>query len=401
MTSPENPVPPPETPTPGDIEAALTELRAQMAAPAPTPAPAPDEPKARAAIWVGGAALLIGAVLGGGGASFLLGYLGVGQERAAPQVAGVQPAELEAVLEAQTIAAAKTSADLISRLDGAEARLQALETKSAAPVAESAAAADLAATEVALNALAERVALLETRLSEAARQPAQAAPTSPETVGEIAALKSALADVTARLGTLERVAPAGDLIASLDGRVTALETADPGRASRQAALALIVARLGDAAAEGRPFAAELAALKAAAPAIDVSPFAPYADKGLPTVAVLAANLDAIDGAVREGADFDRGGDWLDRMWRGLGRLITVREDGLAEGREPEDHLARARYHAGRGDLANARAEMDRLSGAARGAAAPWLADAGARLALDAALGALTETILADLARPVQ
>ena len=103
--------------------------------------------------------------------------------------------------------------------------------------------------------------------------------------------------------------------------------------------------------------------------------------------------------MRDGADYDRGGDWFDRFWRGLGRLITVRQDGLAEGMEPEDHLARAEYHAGRGDLANAYAEMDRLTGAARGAAAPWIAQAGARLALDTALAKLTDAILADLARP--
>jgi hypothetical protein len=407
VTNPDNPDPPPETPTPGDIEAALSDLRAQLSAPA-APAPPEPEPAALAEPRSSGRAgtaalLLVAALLGGGVATVIPGVLGMAQGGEDDDRRRIEALEsrLGQIATGQSDAVAtQTFADLKANLGGLDVRLRALEQASVAAPANGDGGTEIAAAQVALNALAERVAGLERRLTEVGQQTPQAPPApSPEVASEIAALKAALGDVAARLGTLERVAPAGDLIASIDGRVSALEAADPGRASRQAALALIVARLSGTAASGRPYAAELAALKSAAPAVDVTAFAPYADKGLPTVARLAEQLNAIDGAVRDGADFDRGGDWFDRVWRGFGRLITVHEDGLADGREPEDHLARAQYHAGRGDLSNARAEMDQLTGAARGAAAMWLADAGARLALDTALDELTAKILSDLARP--
>lgn len=393
-----------DTPTPGDIEAALSDLRAQIGAAEPPPpsVPPPAADDSRGQGWGGIAALLVAAaLLGGGAASVLPGLVGMapqGEEDARRRIEALETRVGGLAAGQSGEAAAQSFADLKAHLDGLDVRLRALEQASAAPRSDDG-AAGIAAAQVALNALGERIVTLENRLAQLEQQPAGPATPAPETLGEIAALKSAVAELATRLGTLERVAPAGDLIASIDGRVTALEQADPGRASRQAALALIVARLGDAAAAGRPFAAELAALKQAAPAVDVTAFEPYASHGLPTVANLAEQLNALDGAVRDGADYDRGGDWFDRLWRGFGRLITVRHDGMAEGMEPEDHLARAEYHAGRGDLPNAYAEMDSLKGSARGAAAPWLALAGARLSLDGALAKLTETILADLARP--
>ncbi len=403
--SPETPAAAQKAPTPDDIEAALSDLRAQISAPEPQPAPAAasaDEP--RGAGWGGIAALLLAAaVLGGGAASVVPGLLGMapqGQEEARRRLGDLESRIGQLAAGQSGEAAAQSFADLKAHLDGLEVRLRALEQASAQPAPSG--GDERAAAQIALNALVERVVTLENRLNDLAAQggqPVQPAGPTPETLGEIAALKTAITELTTRLGALERLAPASDLITALDGRVSALEAADPGRASRQAALALIVARLGDAAAAGRPFAAELAALKAASPATDTGAFEPYAAKGLPTIARLGEELLALDGAVRDGADYDRGGDWFDRFWRGVGRLVTVRHDGMAEGMEPEDHLARAEYHADRGDLAYAFAEMDQLSGSARGAAAPWIARAGARLALDAAVARLTDTILADLARP--
>lgn len=419
MTDPDRTEPIPETPeapTPGEIEAALSDLRAQMSAPDGAPPAAPAAvalPPASAPVpargpgWGGTAALMLAAaLLGGGAAGFLPGYLGLapaGDAETGRRI-GLLETRVGQIATGQSgTAATQSFADLRAHLDGLEVRLRALEQASARPEGEADLVA-LKAVETALGQLADRVVALESRLGQLAEQtaappPERSSEPSPETADAIASLRRDLDELERRFGTLEDIAPAGEVIASLDGRVSAIESADPGRASRQAALALIVARIGDAVAAGRPFTAELAALKAAAPALDTTPFTAYAARGLPTVATLADRLRALDRPIRDGADFDRGGDWLDRAWRGFGRLVTVRRDGLADGTEPEDHLARALYHAGRGDLAYAYAEIDRLSGAARGAAATWLAEANARLTLDAALDELTRTILADLARP--
>ncbi len=403
---------PPEAPTPGDIEAALSDLRAQIGAPeAPPVPPPPPVIQRRGPGWGASLALMLAAgVAGGVGASFLGPKPAAVRNQTPDNGAEGRIAALEdriANLPAPAPGLDEaTVSDLRADIEGLNVRLRALEAAEAATPAptatpEAGGGIDTGAMTAALADLATRLSALEARLDALPATPA--APTQPQpdpqVAADIAALKSGLTELGARLGTLEQAAPASELIASLDGRVTALEDADPGRASRQAALALIIGRLGDAAADGRPFAAELQALKAAAPATDVSAFEPYAEKGLPTIRALADALDAIDAEVRDAADYDRGGDFFDRLWRGIGGLITVRVDGLAEGREPEDHLARAQYHAKRGDLNYAYAEMDALTGSPRGAASVWLADAKARLALDTALNDLTSRILTDLARP--
>ncbi|MFT3810424.1 MAG: mitofilin family membrane protein [Micropepsaceae bacterium] len=402
---------PPEAPTPGDIEAALSDLRVQIGAPeAPPLPPPPPVVQRRGPGWGASLALMLAAgVAGGVGASFLgsgpaavrsqtpdngaEARIAALEDRLSrlPEKAGVDPAALS---------------DLAADIEGLNVRVRALEAAEAAQptpgvTPPAGAGPETAALTAALADLMSRMDALETRLNALPATPAMPLEpqADPQIAADIAALKMGLAELVTRLASLEQAAPASELIASLDGRLSALEDADPGRASRQAALALIVARLGAAADEGRPFTAELTALKAAAPATDTSAFEAYAAKGLPTVRALAEGLEAIDGAVRDAADYERGGDFFDRLWRGIGRLVTVRVDGLAEGREPEDHLARAQYHAGRGDLNYAYAEMDALTGAPRGAAAVWLADAKARLALDAGLNDLTARILADLARP--
>ena len=402
MTDIDSKDPAPEAPTPGDIEAALSDLRAQIGAPEPAPAPPPPpQVQRRGPGWGASLALMLAAgVAGGMGARYLTGSPPV-RSQLPDSGAEQRIAALEERLKSGSGASQVDEAaisDLRAAIDGIDVRLRAIEAEAAKPPVAADGGADLTAIQASLTDLATRIAVLESQASTPSPVIPPPVP-DPDIANDITRLKAGLADLAARLGTLESSAPASDLIASLDGRITALEDADPGRASRQAALALIVARLGAAAAEGRPFATELAALREAAPATDMSAFQTYAAKGLPTVRALADALEAIDGPVRDAADYERGGDFFDRAWRGLGRLITVRTDGLADGREPEDHLARAQYHVKRGDLGYAYAEMDALTGAPRGAAAVWLADAKARLALDAALSDLTTRILADLARP--
>ena len=222
---------------------------------------------------------------------------------------------------------------------------------------------------------------------------------APDTAGEIEAIRVGLAALEGRLAAVETGVPAPQLIAQLDRRISELEDTNPGRAARNAALSLVVTRLAEAADSGRPFAAELAAVKHLAPAMgDFSKVDGFAAEGLPTAAALAAQLQALDSKVRDAADADRGGDWFARFLRGMSRLIVITTDADPTGNEPEDRLVRAQRRAESGDIAQAVSELSGLSGAARQTVEPWLMAAGARLALSAAISQITGAILQDLTR---
>jgi hypothetical protein len=95
--------------------------------------------------------------------------------------------------------------------------------------------------------------------------------------------------------------------------------------------------------------------------------------------------------------------FFDGVWRkvtdGLSEAVTVRPEGEAEGDGPLERLARAERRLAAGNLAEAVAELDGLSGAAREAAAAWLDKARARLAADAAIDALAALALGRMAAP--
>ena len=414
--------PPNRGATPDEIEAALQDVRAGLAAGQVPHAPPARHEEGRRSDWLGvGAFMVAAAFLGGAAALFLPGLTGIqvnGADDARERIGALEDRIGRMAAGSSNGAAADSYRDLASRLDGLDVRVRALEATAGAAGPTAAPSPESPETETRIAALDSALADFGTRL-EAVEQglaqlaaapppaPAMPAPAAPAPdaaalaglVAEVQTLSSQLGDLATRLGAVETALPAPDLVAALDRRLSDLENADPGRAARNAALALAVSRLADAVASGRPFAAELAALSAAAPALDLAPFEPYAGTGLPTLRRLAEQLEALDPAIRAGADEDRGGDWLDWLWRGLTGLVTVRSSGEPLGDEPEDRLERARLRLADGDLAAAAGEIEWLWGRARAAADPWLASANARLALDRALAGLTAEILQDLSRP--
>jgi hypothetical protein len=215
---------------------------------------------------------------------------------------------------------------------------------------------------------------------------------------------------------------------SLATRLAALEeatTAAEARATGNAALALAVNQLQQALASQRPFAIELAALRDVAagdPAVSdqvraaTDALAGRAENGLPTLIELRARFpqiarDVVAGARAESAAAavanaapGTGGDtvatpgWLDSAMTKLSELVSVRPvGGDVEGDDAAAHAARAEAALAKGDLAGAVAELDALDGKAAEAAAPWLADARARLDAETAIGTLQSLAVARLA----
>jgi hypothetical protein len=427
---------PPRSATPDDIEAALSDLRADLGVPPPDddasehepPDPGPVAPKTaaekqvnkqaerRRRSWLGqGMLLIIAAGIGGGVTLMAPGLLGVTPP--AGQDAQQRFDEIDARiarLSAATGGAAAEAAyrDLAAKVAGLERRLGALELRPAAAPATpgGSVAQDGALTErvggleAGLAGLGQRLSALEERIAAIATPPpptgAPAVAAGPDVAAvtvELQALQDGLSALEARLVAVETGVPARELVTQLDRRISELEDTNPGRAARNATMSLVLTRLAEAADSGRPFSAELAALKQIAPAMaDLSAVEPFAASGLPPAAALAAQLQGLDAAVRDAADADRGGDWLTQFLRSLSRLIVITTDADPVGDEPEDRLVRAQRRAAAGDIGQAVAELEGLSGSARQTVEPWLAAALARLALSAAIGQITNAILRDL-----
>ncbi len=405
----------PNNATPEDIEAALQTLRSSVDAPPPPPSDDPPPRKRRRRPnWGRLIALMILAAVAGAIAVLFIPALNQ-RQAGADNIARGRIAELETRLDRLATELARDDArkalrDTAARLDALAGRIGALEKRPAPQdaAAEAVPLSRLVALEAQVAAIRTALAALETKAS-GAPAPQPSAPAAPPEPGAVPlpmqpapppdGMQDELAALDRRIGAIEDSLPAPETFADYDSRLTELEAAEPAVSQRNAALALIVARLSQAVAEGRPFTLELAALQNAAPGlIDAAALQPYADRGLPPVSVLAARLEALDGDIRSAADEDRGGDWTDRLWRGITGMVVVRTDGEVEGNEPEDRLERAIWRARAGDLRAAANEIGTLTGRAGEAAAVWLGDARARLAVEDALGAASNTILQDLAR---
>jgi hypothetical protein len=194
---------------------------------------------------------------------------------------------------------------------------------------------------------------------------------------------------------METAAPAR--VDALEGRVQRLES-NQARDLDAAAAALAAASLSDAAAQPRPFLAELAAFQRLLPnSPDARALAPLATLGAPTRAALAADLAEIAGRVSVAAKAPaRNASFMAQLAYAVSRVVSVRRvDSAASG--SDGALARAQRLAGDGDLEGAVAVLDTLPGGARGPLEGWRARAQRRIDIDAHVAGLRAQAGADLA----
>jgi hypothetical protein len=193
-------------------------------------------------------------------------------------------------------------------------------------------------------------------------------------------------------------APAED-VARLDGRVTALETAQQSVADAAAA-GLAVSTLAEAASESRPFAEALAGLQRVLPASpSLRALEPLARLGAPTRAGLAVQFGNLAGraasaARNPGAD----ADLFARIRYALSSIVSIRHVGSLKGSTPDAILARAQVLLDEGDVEGAVAALGALPDPAREVLAPWFAAANRRIEIDRHVASVRADALAALSR---
>ena len=368
----------PTTPTPAN----RPETPAEVANPAETPNPAdgvtdadiaepavePETGKGRG--WVPVAASLVLVALAAIAAVVWSEWRRLDVDQPPPPSIGAAPA-------APPEAVAELQAELAATRD----RLHALEARLAQP----APAADLSPLEERLGQ------------TEAAVKALQAQPQVPaKLVEEVEALGKQVAE-------LRRTSADAAAVLRLADRVEKVETGFremQARRSSAAALLLAVGQLREALSAAMPYDSEWRSLKALAGsdaeiAAALDALKPRALVGIPTLPTLTARLNAQAPAIVRAEILPEQQGWWRQTLDRLTSLVTIeREDGAAAGTSPAAILARAQAALASGDLAQAVAEMEGLSGGSAEAAAPWIADAKARLAAGKAVSDLTAHVVA-------
>jgi hypothetical protein len=251
-------------------------------------------------------------------------------------------------------------------------------------------------------------------------QPQPAAPATPDLA--MAALKTQVSQNAAmlqqlgqRLATLEAKAPPpppdlwpiqqhlavldksiADLtqsVAALDKTAAARPAADP----KNTAIALVLLQIHDAIDIGHPFSAEYQALVALAHGdTDITaaaaPLAGPAASGVASRSVLAERLRQLAPQIATAKPPPKPG-WKSQIVAQLRSLVTIRRIEGGEQTPAETAVSSARQAMASGDLAGAVDALDRLDGASRETAQPWLQMAKQRLAVETALRQV-ETALA-------
>ena len=268
---------------------------------------------------------------------------------------------------------------LRTQLSATGARLAGLEARLAQqPGAAAGDDARLAALEQGLRAIGSQPAL-----------PSSLAGDVETLTKQVADLRKTAADAATMLRLADRLDQADAAIRDLKAH-----------RSSAAALLLATSQLREAVNLGMSFDAELRSVGVLAgtdgeiaPVLDA--LKDRAAVGIAPRAVLGERFAALALVVLRAEILPEGEGWWRRVLERMLSLITIRrEDGSPAGASTAAVLARAQAALARGDLAAAVAEVQSLSNGPAAAAAPWLAEAQARLGADKALSELTAHALA-------
>lgn len=394
---------------------------APWSAPEPEPRPQPrPEPKVEPRVEPAPPPPAPSRQRGGGAVAFLallagLGGLGMGA-LALHRSGGIVPAFTElaggpaaedpraaeiGVLRAQLAElAARPAANpaLAAEIDRLSRTVAALESRPASEGTVAAVPADPAQPYPAqpapdLAPLADRLSALEARL---AALPEGADPGAVQRlVEDVTELRSTT------LVTAQNVQSLAQRLEQVQGAVASLQAESGGAEG----LALVVAagQLHTTLLTGRPFARELEAVRALAAedpefAEALAALEPRAAEGLTPAVALKERFDRLAGEILRADRQRTDASWGEQALGRIASLVTVRRSsGEVAGSGTDAIVARAQNALEHGDLKLAASELEALEGPAAEVAAPWLAEARARVAAETAAAALAQRAVAMLA----
>ena len=293
----------------------------------------------------------------------------------------------------------------VDDLTGRIARLETVIATPRPPVTDPAVANRIATLEGDLKALGERVGVLGRRNDDIAAIAGEARTRADAAAAAVAELKKTPAGapavqpaeietLTNRIAALERAAKAME--AQLGARASSESGTD-----RSLRLVVVASTLNAAVDRGTPFAAELAAAKAAAPdPKGLAALEPFAASGVPSAAALARELTALMPALTKTVGTaPRESGILDRLKANAERIVRVRPIDEVTGDDPVAVVRRIEIRAEQGNLNGAMAEIAKLPEPARALTKEWVARLEARNAAVEASQRFSAAALASIAKP--
>jgi hypothetical protein len=290
-------------------------------------------------------------------------------------------------------------------IDALGARVAGIEAAAARPAPAPRTVADPAVV-ARLDALDKSIAALRTDVAAARSQSDKAvaaldeikSAAPPQAVAAAPAIDGAAID--ARLGKLEQATSALSAAVAKPAPPPPPPVEDP-RLRRAVAATL----LDSVVRQGEPFAAALAAARAASDNTGaLAPLESFATTGVPSAAALSRELVALLPQLapkEERAPASSG--LVERLQHSAARLVRVQRTDTPSGASAGDGavLARIAAAAKRDDINGARREMDQLSAAQRAVLQPWIAKADARAAALAAARQFAADTMTALAKPAR
>lgn len=299
------------------------------------------------------------------------------------------PSDRTAAAEAQTKALSDSVAALSRRLDDIAATSQ-----SAAKSADAAQAAADAAKSATANASRSASQAANDAVSKAASDAASQA--ASQVASQVAS------QANGQKSDLDALA---NRVAALESAIKALSenAAHPAEGANDQAARLTVAAeaLRATVERGAPYRVELAAVQSLGVAQDaVAPLQSFAATGVPTAAALAHELAALTPQLRRASETSSGGSsFLDRLEAHARHLVRVTPVDAPAGNEPSAVMARIEVDAAHTDIGAALTDIAALPETAKPLAADWVGKAKARDAALAASRRIAAAALAGLSKP--
>jgi hypothetical protein len=294
-------------------------------------------------------------------------------------------------------------ADISARLNKIEGAITAQQQQKPVPPPQPdpALVSRLAAAEAATKSLGDSLAALTHRADDAAAaaQNALAQAKSASTAAD--AVKSAAQTSVARSDLDALAARIAALESTIKTLADDLKHQTATAEDRTARLAVAAEALRATVERGAPYPAELAAVKSlGADQSTTAPLEPFAAAGMPNARVLAHELASLTPALQQAAvPAASNSSFLDRLENNAQRLVRITPVDAPPGDDPASVVTRISVDAAHADIAAALTDIAKLPDAAKPLAAAWVEKAQARNAAIAASKKLAADALAALSKP--